>query len=206
MSSQIHSSPYLSTPESTTPGAEFLFGGYSWVDKKFEIWKISYQVSENQFVADPAPSLGIRFIKKTGKTVFSRNRTGSSLGLIAFAGDQAKVAREKLLDKFQVEDEKDLPSSFNWEPFEVVRDMLRANDHSETIGGAPQVVKVYQYLKTAPIGVFWPDRLNGHPHLQGRSCLGYERTERFFLDPDSCRSEAFDPPQTQKKAEEIDQK
>lgn len=75
------------------------------------------------------------------------------------------------------------------EPFETVRDMLRDAKHSETIGGPPQVVKIYQYMSSAPLAVFWPDRTSGIVHLQGRPCLGYERIERWVLDPDFLRSE-----------------
>jgi hypothetical protein len=75
------------------------------------------------------------------------------------------------------------------EPFETVRDMLRDSGHSETIGGAPQVVKVYQYMQTAALGVFWPDRKMGSIYLQGRRCLGYERIDNWLLDPDTLKSE-----------------
>jgi hypothetical protein len=75
------------------------------------------------------------------------------------------------------------------EPFEVVRDMLRDPGHAETIGGAPQVVKVYQYMRTAPLGVYWPQKAGGEVYLQGRACLGYERIDRWVLDPDTLVSE-----------------
>lgn len=83
--------------------------------------------------------------------------------------------------------------SLDFEPFEVVRDMLREVKHSETIGGAPQIVKVYQYMKSAPLGVFWPNRETGQIHLQGRPLLDYERTERWVLDPDRLISEMAVP-------------
>jgi hypothetical protein len=38
MSELILSSRLLSTPVSAAPEAEFLFGGYSWIKKQFEIW------------------------------------------------------------------------------------------------------------------------------------------------------------------------
>jgi hypothetical protein len=75
------------------------------------------------------------------------------------------------------------------EPFEVVRDMLRYSGHSETVGGAPQVVKVYQYMQTAALGIFWPDKKAGQIYLQGRRCLDYERIDNWLLDPDTLKSE-----------------
>lgn len=67
----------------------------------------------------------------------------------------------------------------------MLRDPLRA----ETIGGAPQLVKVYQYMRSAPLAVYWPKKGEGPPHLQGRPCLGYERIDRWAIDPDTLISE-----------------
>jgi hypothetical protein len=67
--------------------------------------------------------------------------------------------------------------------------MLRDPGRASTIGGAPQILKVYQYMSTAPLGVYWPDKASGRIVLQGRATLGYERIDRFVLDPDTLRSE-----------------
>jgi hypothetical protein len=116
------------------------------------------------------------------------DKTGAKrLGKLAFAGDQAPLAKEKLIDRLAGLLSANTPK-LDWEPFEVVRDMLRDPRHSETIGGAPQIVKVYQYMDAAPLGVYWPNKSDGIVHLQGRPCLGYERIDRFVLDPDTLRS------------------
>ena len=67
--------------------------------------------------------------------------------------------------------------------------MLRDDKHSETIGGGPQIVKVYQYLQSAPVGVYWPSRTSRKVIFLGRECLGYENLERPVLDPDTLLSE-----------------
>lgn len=51
------------------------------------------------------------------------------------------------------------------EPFEVVRDMLRDNKKSDSIGGPPQIVKVYQYMRSAPLAVYWPNKSIRMPSL-----------------------------------------
>jgi hypothetical protein len=91
----------------------------------------------------------------------------------------------KLADLIKTKDNASSLDKLDFEPFEVVRDMLRNTSKAHTIGGPPQVVKVYQYSECVPLGVWWPDRTQGTPHLQGRKFFGYERTERFFLDPDT---------------------
>lgn len=191
MTEEIRPSPGLSVKQSVAPEANFLFGGYSWVKKKFELWSILYEPADGGFVARPAG--WVRFHPDAKKWVYTRVKTPRSTDVrakVEFGGDQAPEARRRLLalltsrypnlEKFH---------GLNWEPFEVIRDMLRAPNHSETIGGAPQVVKVYQYLQTSPLAVYWPNRESGEVVLQGRPCLGYERIDRWILDPDTLTSE-----------------
>lgn len=202
MASQILPSKGLSLQEDMDPAATFLFGGYSWVKKKFELWSFTYRPKEKSFVADPAQRLA--FNEGAGKIVIRKKNTDNgppSLGKIAFAGDQASLARELLLQKLNDKGfGKDEHRFLDMEPFEVVRDMLRNPNHSETIGGAPQVVKVYQYMRSTSLGVYWPAKNGGSPHLQGRACLGYERIDKWIIDPDTLLSE----PQAATTQREID--
>jgi hypothetical protein len=71
------------------------------------------------------------------------------------------------------------------EPFEVIRDMLRGAGKHDSIGGAPQLAKVNQYLNATTIAVYWPDKRSGVPSLQGRPILPFEKVDRWILDPDS---------------------
>ncbi|TAT74822.1 hypothetical protein ELH50_30250 (plasmid) [Rhizobium ruizarguesonis] len=188
MSAQIRSSDRLSSPVETNPEAEFLFGGYSWIKKRFELWHLHYSAGDKRYKAEPAQWLC--YLADINKTVIRKSKQPADkrLGLITFAGDQAGLARRKLLEKLNC----GAPSqgTLDWEPFEVVRDMLRDQGHSETIGGPPQIVKVYQYMKSASLAVTWPNASTGQPHLQGRALLGYERTEKFVLDPDTLMTAA----------------
>jgi hypothetical protein len=88
-----------------------------------------------------------------------------------------------------------MKAPLDWEPLEVVRDMLRAPDASHTIGGAPQILKVHQYPHSEPLGVFWGANAERKVFLQGRECLGYERIERLVIDPDTLRVTAPFVPQ-----------
>lgn len=161
------------------PSAEFLFGGYSWIRKQFLIWRIHFQKGTNAFEASPAK--------------------GWKDNPWIFAGDSehVKSARKKLSELMisrkraphQVTNFK-----FNWEPFEVIRDMLREVGDSarlyknESIGGAPQVLKIYEHLTSKYIAVRW-----SIPHLEnssgiyicGRKILGYERSSLWIIDPDT---------------------
>lgn len=190
MAKQLRASAHVKKKLNVLPGATFVFGGYSWVKKGFEIWTFSYRDGEKRFVSEPADWM--TFSEKAKKIVFRKRKKfkgDQNLGKIAFAGDQALIARELLLKKMNEHLDPKSLHSLDFEPFEIVRDMLRDPNHSETIGGAPQIVKVYQYMRTAPLGVYWPDKKSGKVHLHGRACLGYERVDNWVLDPDTLKSE-----------------
>lgn len=169
----------------------FLFGGYSWIDKRFCIWKIAYSQTANGFVAKPAIHLLYNPIARKfflGSLETAVRSNSQSLGIISFAGDQAKNAERRLLDLLikrlglaNIEKHRKL----NMEPFEVVRDMLRDPARSHTVDGAPQVIKIYEHLNTQPIAVAWPSRVSGAVFLQGRPVLGYENIDSWILDPDT---------------------
>jgi hypothetical protein len=196
MAESIKSSDKLSVPQDTSPEANFLFGGYSWVKKEFEIWSIEYSASERKFIAHPAklasyfdnsPQIGYR--SNSNRRI---KESDHLIGKIAFAGDQAPLAKKLLSSKMMsIKDKKLSDLKFDMEPFEVVRDMLRDPAHSETIGGAPQLVKVYQYMRSATLGVYWPNKSKGTPHLHGRAYLGYEKLDNWVLDPDTLLSESL---------------
>jgi hypothetical protein len=163
-----------------------LFGGFSWVKKQFELWRIHYDNDEGSYVLDEAP---LAYFSPGAKRVQIKRRRrpprGYSLGRIAFAGDQAELAKEmvrsRLTDDYLSGKTTD---KIDMQPFEVVRDMLRDPKRSHTIGGAPQLVKVYQFIQAVSFPVYWPDKASGQRFLQGRPCLGYENLDTKIFDPD----------------------
>jgi hypothetical protein len=181
----------------TKANTEFIFGGYNWRRKCFQAWNLRCD-SSGSFIAHPAKYWAYdlqqrRFSKNV--TYPDPTRTDSfTIGPIAFAGDQAAVALElleaRMLDKFR---RRTKEFYFDMEPFEVVRDMLRDPLRSSTIGGAPQVVKVFQYLRSAPFAVYWPNKQSGIPYLQGRPVRGYEALDKQAIDPDTLDEEAVVP-------------
>jgi hypothetical protein len=165
---------------------EFIFGGYSWIKKEFDLWKIKYSKTERRFIATEAP--WARITCKTGGLKISlkaKSAEDIGLGRIALAGDQAGVA-EKLLSKEMTKRHRDGEPITKWdmEPFKVLVRMLRDPARSHTIGGAPQLVKVYQYMAAASFPLYWPDKSTGSIFLQGRPCLGYEHLDTKTVDPD----------------------
>ncbi len=192
MAEMLQISPHLSAEQDVNPEASFVFGGYSWVKKQFELWTISYSSAERRFEARPANWIGFsaEANKYIVRKVKSPREGPDHYYRIAFAGDQAKKATQLLLDRLNAEKTTvKIAKGINWQPFEVVRDMLRDPLRSETIGGAPQVMKTYQYMQSAALGVYWPDKEHHQVYLQGRPCLGYERIDNWILNPDTLESE-----------------
>jgi hypothetical protein len=178
--------------ELASPDATFIFGGYSWVSKSFEFWQLAYDESLLRFKANtPLYALTNSRARKLFWTVSGRHGgPNQCLGRIAFAGDQGAEAQLRLTNllttRFQEAEDSLIDSwKFDMEPFEVVRDMLRDSSKATTIGGAPQILKVYQYMHTAPIGVYWPNRMSNRISFLGRSLLDYENIDYWVMDPDT---------------------
>jgi hypothetical protein len=161
----IHDFPGFQTTAGD-PRTGFIFGGYSWREQQFRIWKLQYWPQNDAFGFHSIP-----------------NWPGQSgTKVIAFAGDEIKEAHTRLVALLR-QREKLQSGDFDMEPFEVLRDMIRSAAYP-TIGGAPQVAKVYRFLQTQYFAVRWPTGQD-IPHILGRPALNYERLGAPSIDPDA---------------------
>jgi hypothetical protein len=154
------------TAEMKTPDVSFIIGGYSWRRKRFEIYTIRYSSIQERFIPQ-----------------FAKPRHG--IGQVVFAGD---VRQEAERNFFKIVQERHADPGYrgmDMEPFEVIRDMLRRAGSHDSIGGAPQLAKVNQYLYGTTIAVYWPSKATGIPYLQGRPIMDFEKVDRWILDPDT---------------------
>jgi hypothetical protein len=69
------------------------------------------------------------------------------------------------------------------EPFEVLRDIIRS-EAVPSVGGPPQVVKLYEHMNAIPFGVYWPNRDSCQVTILGRPLMSYEATSWRVIDPD----------------------
>ncbi|TGU74577.1 hypothetical protein E4633_03690 [Geomonas terrae] len=153
------------------PKTEFILAGYSWQQKSFKIWRVIYNKGVNLFELKPCSVWHGPFKS------------------IAFAGDWAREA-EKQLYRLMTDRYGDIrilkEGCLDMEPFEVLRNILRAGKRHDTVGGAPQMVKVYCYPNARPVGIFWPDRAAERVYLLGRQLLLEEKNIDFWqLNPDT---------------------
>jgi hypothetical protein len=149
--------------EAAIPSTTFIIGGYSWKTKKFKIWTMMYDEDEERFVQAKA-----------------RKIYGNPIAII---GDDVEEIRIELQRKLR-EKKKRGEMGFDMEPFEVLRDKIRGGTN-DSIGGPPQLAKVYEHMNVMPYGVFWPNKVSRTITLFGRTLMGYEIIRYPILDPDS---------------------
>lgn len=159
------------TKELEDPEVEFIIGGYSWAHKEFFIDKIFYVNSQKKFE------------KKSARKY--------SMGKMEVIGDSdlKKCFSSKLKDlicnKYRVNifsSNNKTINRFDFEPFEVVRDMLLSNNF-DTIGGPPQILKVSQFMKSNYVAVYWPNKESGDIYVCGRPVFSFEKLDNWILDP-----------------------
>jgi hypothetical protein len=187
----------IETPikELENPDVSFIFGGYSWVFKSFDIWNITYDHNLKRMVAKQAqhaitnPQAKKLFIGSSRTAAISSN---TNLGKICFGGDQAEEARNRFTShmnhKFSENPDMLVNSKLDWEPFEVLCNMLKDEKKSHTIGGAPQILKIYQHMNATPLAVYWTQKDERQIYLNGRPVLGYENIDNWIIDPETLRS------------------
>ena len=148
------------------PNITFIFGGYSWATSDFRIWTIYYKSSTKKFTFHTPP-------------LWYGNK-------LAMAGDSLPEFKKRLYRLLR-EKGKTKKNGFDYEPFEVLRDMIR-NRSDPYIGGPPAILKVYKHSNTMPYSVMWPDSATGKATIFGRPLLDYETTSYFRFDPDTLQT------------------
>jgi len=145
---------------------KFILAGYSWAYATFKIWTLYFHDESNSF----------RF-----REASKHRKRGGGNKYFAFIGDDEKKARA---ETYQLLKERGRISAREMlmEPFEVLLNFI--NDESKpSIGGCPQIYKIYQHLNTLPYNIYWPNKESGQICFSGRVLLPYERNEYLAFDP-----------------------
>lgn len=187
---EIVSSIDHQTEQKTPSDFELVFGGYSWREKRFRLWRIVFEPKVGRFVAHRALAIGL---PHHPGAPFSRNPLENSIGSILFAGDRAADARRRLAllvsDGSRLRRDSGRPH-LDMEPAMVLRDMLLQAGPNETIGGPLQLLRVHQHQNSTTLAVWWPQDGARPPlrrYLLGRPLLSYERSITWALDVFSFR-------------------
>lgn len=150
--------------------AKFLFGGWSWLQSRFRIWKLYYSQDAEGFVFqdftnDPS---------KARKYAFLGDPVGEDIDIEKMAGTRL---RELFNDDERFDDKLDL------EPLRILIDICR-DSAIRPVDGAIQVAKVYKSGSSEFFGVYWPS-IDGRPFFQGREFTVHNKPEARYIDPDT---------------------
>lgn len=177
------------------PELRMAFGGYSWLQKRFILWKFHFNPGEREFQhAEVSPWRGLgsdRRLLILGDPEASRSaikRAERINGEKPVASeDVQEIAKSRLIELLDARNIRD-GTGLDMEPFEVLRDMLR-DSVSPYVGGSPQLVKVYQHLNTQPFGIRWPSSDSTSIAILGRVLAHGEKAHVPVLNPDSLEIE-----------------
>lgn len=142
--------------------ANFLFGGWSWKDQQYVLFKIFYDPAEQKFVYTDCLAE-----KKTRQVVF--------------IGDYLEEAKALYYREFEGENSENV---LDMEPLKVLTMMSRDRAEFTSILGAVQIAKVYKSGHNEFFGVLWPSIL-GRPHFLGKEYRLFEKPEVRYIDPDT---------------------
>lgn len=173
------------------PNLRLVFGGYSWRQKRFILWKFFFNPGEREFRHGEIKNwrgLGTgRKVVILGDPEASRSaqRLAERKGEAApsEAEDVERQAKDNLIALLKSRGVKE-GHGLDMEPFEVLREFIR-DDLSPYVGGSPQLVKIYQHLNAQPFGVRWPSYDNGKVSILGRILETGEKVHAPIIDPDS---------------------
>jgi len=150
----------------TIPDAEFILGGYSWKQSKFLIWTIHFDKHINSFTFRPAK--------------YWRGVQGSRK--VMLIGNYVDVAKKQLINLLRDRKKLDV-GNLDYEPFEVLANMLKNNTDMPDIGGAPQLLKVYKHMNSVPFAVKWKVKSKTRIVFLGRPFQNSEKLNHPLIDP-----------------------
>lgn len=153
--------------EEGVPGIRFMFGGWSWKEGRFRIWKLSYSEDIEGFIAK----------EETGNARKAKH--------CYFLGDPAdrieRIANERY--RKELEDNDAFDDNLDMEPLKALISISRDGAIRE-VNGAIQIGKVYRSGTTEFFGIMWPST-NGTPHFLGREFTEHNKPKMRYFDPDT---------------------
>jgi hypothetical protein len=146
------------------PDNYFLLGGYNWVTSDFNTWVLRFDATNRRFVFSK--------VTRTNSFYFiSDNQDARSYAI----AETNRLLRSRGKTTAEI----------NYEPLEILGKIISDASFS-TIGGAPQVGKVYPYLRTQLFQVKWPRAGSSIEalHIAGRPLLPTEKCSWPVFDLD----------------------
>jgi hypothetical protein len=138
----------------------FLFGGWSWKDSQFYLWRIEYSHDLKAFLP---------------KTDYEKI-------MFSFIGDNTEQAKKMLIDEV-MESDRLLSGRLDMEPLTVLLKTIRDASY-DTVDGAIQMAKIYPPGMTEFFGVMWPNE-RGKKTFLGRDVSSDNNPMVRFIDTET---------------------
>lgn len=156
------------------PNFDFLFGGWSWKENKFKIWRIEYSYDAHGFIP----------VTDYDNLVFT------------MVGDELAAARGMLENEI-MGNKAVLRGSLDMEPLKVLVQIIRNTQAQfDTISGPVQLAKIYPPGQTEFFGVYHPSAVNGKRTFLGRDVSQTNNPAVRFIDPDTGSITELQVPET----------
>lgn len=152
--------------------AKFLFGGWSWMENCFRLWKLYYSHDVKGFVYTEEA------LEKLGKVSFLGDPEGDTS---KEERNIVEIARKKYKEALIKKDKFD--GKLDMEPFDVLVDMARDTSVRE-VDGAMQIGKIYRSGTNEFFGVYWPS-VKGKPTFLGKTYDKHNKPSVRYFDPDT---------------------
>lgn len=140
---------------------DFLFGGWSWKENKFKLWRIEYSFEAHGFIP----------------------KTDYDNLVFTMVGDELDEARRRLEEEIK-SNGGILRGRLGMEPLKVLVQIIREPKY-DSISGALQLAKIYPPGQTEFFGVFHPSAVNGKRTFLGRDVSQTNNPAVRFIDPDT---------------------
>lgn len=147
---------------------KLIFAGYSWQQHEFKAWELYYDHHLKRF--------------HHKKLSFHQKRTNGTKPFL-FIGDDISEATKRLYAKLSAKSQL-TSGNLDMEPLEVLIEMVE-DDKCRSIGGAPQLVKIYPHANVLPVNVLWPRTKPEYVAHMGRPLLPDEGSKYGCLDLNS---------------------
>lgn len=145
------------------PGFNFMFGGWSWKENKFKLWKIEYSFEVHGFIP----------LTDYDNLIFT------------MIGDELDMAREMLENEIMT-NRAVLRGSLDMEPLKILVQIIRdTSSQFDTISGPVQLAKIYPPGQIEFFGVYYPSAKNGKRTFLGRDVSQTNNPSVRFIDPDT---------------------
>jgi hypothetical protein len=150
--------------------AKFLFGGWSWRENRFRVWRLYYSSDIEGFAyAEESSANQSRVCVFLGDPEDDRN-------------NMAQLAEKR--HQQQLIDQNKFNSTLDMEPLSILVNISR-DSTVRYVDGALQIGKVYRSGSSEFFGVMWPS-VEGDHYFLGKRYERHNKPRVRYFDPDTC--------------------